>query len=166
MLEYELGKDSLYINDLGLTVNNYDKSVTVAGFYSFSKEDNKCNGHFFYSIDATNTQIRNKVFENFDKTFISKVSGSMQNENTFILSDLYIKKIIPRSDGGCLIIAEKFYESKQTYTYYVNGFPQTSSRTIFNYDEIVVISKNADGTTQFKDKPPFPMVVIIPPLYC
>jgi hypothetical protein len=37
------------------------------------------------------------------------------------------------------------------YTYFVNGIPQTQSRMVFNYDEVIFISKNADGTTQFRD---------------
>ena len=75
----------------------------------------------------------------------------MMNERSPKLTDLYIRKLVANSDGGCTIIAEKYYETKQSYTYTVNGFPQTNFRTIYNYDEIVVIAKNADGTNRFKD---------------
>lgn len=150
MLEYELGNDSIFINELGLAVNNFAKSVAVCGFYSY-KNDNNVAGDFYYSISATTTMIETKSFEDYSKGFVSKIAGSMQNENGFNISDLYIRKIIPRSDGGCLVIAEKFYETKQAYTYYVNGFPQTSYRSIYNYDEIVVTSRNKDGSTQFRN---------------
>jgi hypothetical protein len=75
----------------------------------------------------------------------------MLNETGLTLTDLYIRKLIARSDGGCIIVAEKYYETRQTYTYYANGFPQTSSRTSYNYDEIIVLSKNNEGQTQFSD---------------
>ncbi len=151
MATFDLGKDSLFIADLGMSINNYNNSVAIGGYYSKENDDNKAAGHFYYLIDLEMVVVKTKVFEDFDKNFIAKVAGSMQNENTTNLTDLAIRRIIPRSDGGCMIVGEKYYESRQMYTYYVNGFPQTSSRTVYNFDEIVVISKNADGTTQFRD---------------
>jgi hypothetical protein len=150
-ISYELGKDSLHIYDLALVVNNYHKSVCVAGYYSKEKDDNKIAGHFQYVIDLQTNELKIKSFEEFDKYFVAKVSGSMQNENAANITDLQIKRILPRSDGGCLIVGEKYYESKQMYTYYVNGIPQNQSRMVFNYDEVVIVSKNGDGTTQFRD---------------
>ncbi len=151
MLEYDIGKDSVFITDLGMTINNYDKSIAVAGLFSYGKEDNKSNGSFFYKVNTETTKLEGQRFEDFDKSFVNRVIANMQNETTGALSDLFVKKIIPRSDGGAIVLAEKYYESRQTYTYYVNGFPQTSSRTVHNYDQIIVLSKKADGTTQFNE---------------
>ncbi|MCE2787012.1 MAG: hypothetical protein ACK44P_08195 [Bacteroidota bacterium] len=150
-LTQEIVKDSLYIYDLALAVNNYHKSICVAGFYSKEKEGNKISGHFQYVLNMQTAKLSTVTFEDFDKYFIAKVAGSMQNENAANITDLHIKRIIPRSDGGCLIVGEKYYESRQMYTYFVNGIPQTQSRMVFNYDEVIFISKNADGTTQFRD---------------
>lgn len=150
-LSIELGKDSIYIYDLALVVNNYHNSLCVAGYYSKEKDDNKIAGHFQYILDLQANEVKVKSFEDFDKYFIAKVAGSMQNENAANITDLHVKRVLPRSDGGCLIVGEKYYESRQMYTYYINGIPQTQSRMVFNYDEIVVVSKNGDGTTQFRD---------------
>jgi hypothetical protein len=149
-LEYKIDQDSVFINDIGLAVNNYNKTVCVAGFYS-DENNNKISGSFVYSIDATSTLLQSKYYEPISKAFTSRLIGSMLNETSGNLTDLYVRRIIPRSDGGCTIVAEKYYESRQTYTYYANGFPQTASRITYNFDEIVVISKNADGKTQFQD---------------
>lgn len=150
VMQYDIGKDSVYVNELGLAVNNFNKSVCITGFYS-NKMDNAVTGEFYYLVDATNGEAKTKKFSELSKNFITKIASSMQNESAPGLSDIYIRKIIPRSDGGCLTIAEKYYETKQAYTYYVNGFPQTNYRVVYNYDEIILLSKNADGSTQFKD---------------
>ncbi len=150
IVQYEIGRDSVFINDLGLAVNNFNKSVNVTGFYSY-KQDNHAAGDFFYKIDAVTTLVQATSYEDFTKSYVAKVAGSMQNESSPVLTDLYVRKIITRSDGGCLTLAEKYYETKQAYTFYVNGFLQTSYRVVYNFDEILVISKNANGTTQFKD---------------
>ena len=91
-----------------------------------------------------------KRFDQIDLSFSSKIAGTMQNERNPVLTDLYVRRIIPNSDGGCTIIAEKYYETKQSYTYNLNGFPQTSYKTVYNYDEIVIIAKNADGSERFR----------------
>jgi hypothetical protein len=149
-LEYPIEHDSAFINDLGLVVNNYRKTICVAGFYS-DDNSSKVIGSFSYSIDANSTLLQYKKFEPFQAAYTNKIITTMLNETGTSLTDLYIRKIIPRSDGGCVIVAEKYYETRQTYTYYANGFPQTASRTSFNFDEILVISKNGEGQTQFAD---------------
>ena len=150
IVQYEIGKDSVFINDIGLAINNFNKSINVTGFFS-NKQDNAVIGEFFYLIDNSTTIIKTKSFDILPKNFVAKIASSMQNENSTTLSDIYVRKIIPHSDGGCLTIAEKYYETKQSYTYYVNGFPQVSYRILYNFDEIILISKNADGTTQYKE---------------
>ncbi len=150
MLEFSIGKDSVFVNDLGLVVNNYAKTVNIAGFYS-DKSDNKALGTVYCKLDITNASLSVKKFDPIDLGFSSKIAGIMQNERKPVLTDMYVRKLIPNSDGGCTILAEKYYETKQSYTYNLNGFPQTSYKTVYNYDEVVIIAKNADGTDRFKD---------------
>lgn len=150
MLEYDVAKDSAYINEAALVVNNYSKTVNIAGFYS-DRMDNRCTGNFFYRLDIASAEMKVKKFERFDMSFVSKVAGTMKNENELNLSDLKVRKLVANSDGGCTIIAEKYYETRQAYTYTVNGFPQTSYRTVYNYDEIIMLARNGDGTLRFRD---------------
>lgn len=150
MLEYDIAKDSAYINEAAIVVNNYSKTVNIAGFYS-DRSDNRCIGNFFYKLDVPSTQMQVKRFDSFDLSFVSRVAGIMKNENELSLSDLKIRKLVANSDGGCTIIAEKYYETRQAYTYTVNGFPQTSYRTVYNYDEIIMLARNGDGTVRFRD---------------
>ncbi len=151
ILEYEITQDSLTINDIGLVVNNYKKVVNVAGYYATGENPNEATGSFVYCIDAASTLTLYKKYEPMSKSFEAKVIGIMRNETGTHLSDLYIRKLIPRSDGGVTIVGEKYYETRQTYTYYANGFPQTASRITYNFDEIIVLSKNGDGVTQYNE---------------
>lgn len=150
MLEYGIGNDSSFVNEVSLVVNNYANTVNVAGFYS-DKNDKKCLGTVYYKLNTKTNEMEVKRLDPIDLSFSSRIAGTMLNERTPYLSDLYIRKLVANSDGGCTIIAEKYTESKQAYTYTVNGFPQTNYRTIYNYDEIVVIGKNADGSMRFRD---------------
>jgi hypothetical protein len=67
------------------------------------------------------------------------------------LNDIYIRKIIPRSDGGIFLISEKYFITRQSYTYYVNGFPQTNTRVVYNYNDVLLLSIKADGSLEIGD---------------
>ena len=61
-----------------------------------------------------------------------------------------MNRIVPRSDGGILLIAECFYIEKQPYNNYTSGIqgaaPQsTIIRSVYNYDEVLVISIEPDS---------------------
>lgn len=151
LTEFELGNDSTEIVDLGMVVNNYHQSVTVSGFYRNKTTESSLDGIFMCSIDMRTLSYRVRRSYPFDKALVQKSTSVLTNENSPGLSDLLIRKIVPRSDGGCMVIAEKSYETKQVYTYFVNGFQQTSSRTVYNYDEVMVFSLDTDGKMQFND---------------
>jgi hypothetical protein len=147
MLEYEVGQSDVFIEEIGMCLNNYSKKISVTGFYS-KDNSKKVSGYFYYVLDLASNELITKRFETFPLDFISK---RYNTKGTDDLSDLYIRKMVARSDGGCLLLAEKYYLSRQTYTYYVNGFPQTNSRTVYNYDDVQMMSFNADGSLQFNN---------------
>lgn len=149
-LEYEIHQDSTFINDIGMAINNANQTIHVGGFYSFAN-DRTVAGTFMYTIDVASTLLKHKSYEVLNPAFTTKVISTMLNETGNQITDIYLRKLIPRSDGGITLIAEKYYETRQTYTYYQNGFPQTASRITYNYDEILVFSKSATGKTQFNE---------------
>jgi hypothetical protein len=87
----------------------------------------------------------------FDEFFLNKLSSAKIEKFNPDLNDFYIRKIVPRSDGGLIVLAEKFFQTRQTYTYYVNNFPQTSTRIVYNFDETAIYSINPDGKIQFNE---------------
>ncbi len=144
MLQYAIGNDSLFVEDFTLTANNYNNTVNVFGFYA--KPGIKgLAGYFYYRINAQTAVLEQRTFNaldywNFYATYVGRLGEKQQD-----LSDFYIRKIIPRSDGGILALAEKYYQTRQVYTYYINNFPQTTTRTIFHYDEAPLINIEPTG---------------------
>jgi hypothetical protein len=149
-LEYTIKKDSTFITDLDLVLNNTTNQATVAGFYNYENNTN-VSGTFMYTINIESSLMQTQSYEPFRSSFVNKVLTGMLSQGAKQLSDLKLRKLIARSDGGITFIAEKVYETRQTYTYYANGFPQTASRITFNYDEVIVLSNNAAGKTEFNE---------------
>lgn len=141
MLEYDIAKPEIEIDDISFTINNIKKQINIFGFYAQSEgESNK--GYLFETIDLQTTSIKNNML---DTVSLINLKDKISFGKGLDLNDLYIRKIIPRSDGGLFIIAEKYFLTRQSYTYYVNGFPQTNTRTVYNYNDIMILNINEDG---------------------
>ena len=150
IMEYQLDKDSLFTEELGMVLNNFNQTVSVVGFYS-TKNRNEVSGYFVERINL-NTQLAELNYAGLmDPNVLQKLNAAKLDKKRPDLNDFYIRKVIARSDGGLMLVIEKYYQTRQTYTYYVNNFPQTATRIIYNYDEVGIISLNKEGQIQFSD---------------
>lgn len=147
MLEYDISKPGVEIDDLGFVVNNIKKQVSIIGFYAIEDEVN-ISGYFYQTIDLKTTETLVNVL---DSTSLRLLKEKISFSKTMDLNDLYIRKIIPRSDGGVFLISEKYFITRQSYTYYVNGFPQTNTRVVYNYNDVLLLSVKQDGLLEIGD---------------
>lgn len=147
MLEYDIAQPDIEVDDISFVVNNLKKQINIIGFYAEANTtENK--GYFYQTIDLTSTSISpNILYSNELEKLRDKISFS----KTLNLNDIYIRKIIARSDGGIFMVAEKFFLTRQSYTYYVNGFPQNNTRTVYNYNDVMLLSLAANGTIESGD---------------
>lgn len=148
MLEYEIGGNEKFIEELSMCVNNHLNVVSVAGFYS--KEEKKAVDSYFYvMLDIESEELKNATYDSIPDRVWKKKNSLFDSKSDF--NDMYIRKMVPRSDGGCLLVTERFFVTRQTYTYYINGFPQTGNRSIYNYNDVMFLSINRDGSIQFSE---------------
>lgn len=151
ILEFNIqAKDTFVIEDLGICLNNFKQTITVTGLCAPSANAG-VTGYFFRSYALANGQLLQSNSSLFDEKFLKQVATTRIDRFNADLNDFYIRKILPRSDGGCLLLTEKYYQTRQNYTYYVNNYPQTSSRIIYNFDEIGIMNIQADGSLQFAE---------------
>jgi hypothetical protein len=82
---------------------------------------------------------------------IQKITGSKIENRSSDLKNYFIRKLIPRSDGGLFMLAEKYTRVEQRFNYYLNNMPQEGIRVTYNYDDVALLSINKDGTFHFGD---------------
>jgi hypothetical protein len=147
MLEYDIAQSDIEIDDISFVVNNLKKQINIIGFYAEANTtDNK--GYFYQTIDLNTTKINQNILYNSE---LEKLRDKISFSKSLNLNDIYIRKVIARSDGGLFMIAEKFFLTRQSYTYYVNGFPQSNTRTVYNYNDVMLLSLAANGTIESGD---------------
>lgn len=52
------------------------------------------------------------------------------------------RRLLVRYDGSFVLILERFIELKQLETYYINGIPQSSTKVLYNFNEIGLLFLN------------------------
>ncbi|MFN4084157.1 MAG: hypothetical protein ACK4K9_11050 [Bacteroidia bacterium] len=145
MLQYAINDENIFIEDLTIAINNFNGTTNVFGTYA-QPGVKGLSGYFFLRINSSSGLLENKTFTAIEySTFFKNFTGKL-GEKSQDLSDFYVRKIIPRSDGGIIALIEKYYQTRQVYTYFVGNFPQTTTRTIYHYDEAPVLNINPDGT--------------------
>jgi hypothetical protein len=140
----------MFIEELGFTINNFNKTISVFGFYSI--EDGKAVNGYFYNRYSTNTKETLLQYQSLvQPEILEKLLPAKSEKYSKGLDNFYIRKLIPRSDGGVLVAAEKFTRVEQRYNYYINNMPMEGVRIIYNYDDVVLWSINSDGSIHFTD---------------
>lgn len=139
---YAIGDNEHRVQDITLCVNNFAHLIQVYGF-QLAFDRKSAPSQLYAVVDcAGDKSLRCNRFAYFnpDKAKRQQAANLISD-----VPDLYIRKMVPRSDGGCILIAEKYNVTRQPYTYYINGFPQTNMRIIYNYEDLYVIHSSPSG---------------------
>ncbi len=150
MLAYELGNENLFIEELGMCVNNFNQTVSVVGFYSEGNQTS-VNGYFMERFSISKRSTDEKFASILDANIIQKITGGKVEIKNPDLRNFYIRKVLPRSDGGLFLLAEKYTRVEQRFNYYINNMPQEGVRVTYNYDEVGLLSINKEGSIHFGD---------------
>lgn len=139
---------NFFITDISLVYNEEKHKFDIAAFYDF-KSGKSNQGLFHCSMrDGTDT-VSEPVFSKFNDELIGKVIGAKALEKGEEMENFKFRRLVPRSDGGLLMISEKFFISQQFETFYFNGIPQTSSKNIYNYDDLLILSMDSSGQLEW-----------------
>jgi hypothetical protein len=150
MLAYPIGNENLFIEELALTLNNFNHTVSVMGFYS-EGNNTVVNGFFMERFNIKTRATEEKYASIIDMESLKSVTGAKLERKNPDFKNYYIRKLIPRSDGGAFMVAEKFTKVEQHFNYYQNNIPQDGVRITYNFDDVVLFSVNKDGSIHFGD---------------
>jgi len=135
--------------DVLFSFDNLNRAVVGAGYY-VDKAYSRANGTFFVRAPIRNPATASGKFVPFDATLLETVEGKNKKQKKF-LSEIRVKDLIVRRDGGVLIVGEKFKRldarlspaTQATTSTFSNGLnPFTAD---YFFDDIFIVAHYPSG---------------------
>ena len=178
--EIQIDLPGKFITDLTFRVGN-DGNLVFAGFYS-EKGSYSIKGSYFFHLNPYDRSLLYRNHAPFDFDFLTafmrrkdkvRALQAEQNKDRRRSPELYnysLDRLILRSDGGAVLIAEQFYIERESYyrdyyPYYgYYGYPYgyygnyyRNNREVdylYNYNDIIVVNIRPDGNLQWTARIP------------
>lgn len=144
-----INDENTFLSQPRVILDKLNSNVIYTGFYGYKNSDGSL-GAFGINFNIDSFKTTNSYFTPFDRKFTALVIGASQEEKGSDIAMLKMRKVISRSDGGVVLVAERYYLSTQIETITINGIPQTSTRSISNYDEVIVASFSPKGNLDWR----------------
>jgi hypothetical protein len=139
-----------FISNADLSFNSSSGRVHATGFYG-SKDEDDDKGYFDIAINPADFNFEHAVFRRIDRKTVAKIISIKFEQRGENLNKFSIRKIIPKTDGGCIVISERSYVTTQSDVFYVNGMPQTSYAKVWYNDELLILSLDSLGNLVWDD---------------
>lgn len=128
------------ISDLYLTITA--GKWALAGFYH-SKRRTGLEGFVHIRGVLDTFKITLSQFVPFSESFRQELTGAEFPDRQSMMRDYTIHKAYINEDQKLVMLAEKIYTNQQNYVY--PGTMQTTYRTVYNYNEIVIFEADSGG---------------------
>ncbi len=134
--------DSLDIKTIDLVYDRLRDKPRLVGFFG-NKDDYGITGSIFFELDDS-LQHGLLSTSTFSEDLIAQISVN-DRHNGAVSEGFQILESIPRNDGGTLFIAEQKEIATEDDVVMVNGIPQSTSKNVYNFNEIVLLNYDSSG---------------------
>jgi hypothetical protein len=148
--QFEVKLTGKWVKSISYDVNEDTKEVVVGGFYSDDKKM-KINGIFYLAMDLKSGEIKATSKKAFDSSFMTEMIGEKKAEKGKGLSNFDFDYFLTKKDGGAYLIAEQYYITTHTYT---DSNGNTNTRTVYHYNDVIVVSVGKTGDIEWVRKVP------------
>ena len=149
VLYADLKSDDYCLDEMNYSIDNTSGNIIAI---SFLKEDNKdyMVGYNYMKINPASATVSLNHNYVFPQETLDEIAGLAKEKAIKNLPVYQVGNIIPRADGGALLVAEYYDKTVESYEY-TNYDPyygyRTSTRQVefYEYDDILIFSINASG---------------------
>lgn len=131
---YELPLNKIFLDDVRVKIDNYNKNYLVASFYTKARRGN-VDGLFATLYSKVNDSLINTTYTTFSDELRNSVKSN--GNARFAFNDVFLQNIVMRKDGGYVIAAESVYSSTRGNQFnrwdYFNGYPFFSPSAAYYY---------------------------------
>lgn len=158
--EYKIDLGNKFITDLTFRIQK-DGNPVCAGFYS-DKNSYSVRGTYFFKINKNTGEIYNQGVKDFDFEFLTALMSDRQKKKAeraeaendekrqAELFEYDLDKLILRSDGGAVLVAEQYYIRVQNERFRdFNGLWQNRTDYHYHYNDVIVVNIAPDGNVDW-----------------
>jgi hypothetical protein len=127
-----------------LTLREDSQLLIINGLYAL-KNTSTIEGNIYITYRLNDDRINIYQTLPFSPAFKKLALGEKQYEKDPEIRDLFIRKVSALKDGSSIVIAERIFISQQSQNYISNGHMQTSYRSVYNYNEILMMNISSTG---------------------
>ena len=150
VIEKKLNNDKTHLSSVSMNYDELNKRMNLFSFYGDALNQNK--GYMFVSYGGSDNQRLEVAFKDFDSEFKEELLGVNRTNNGSQLSNFHVKGFKSKENGGIVIIAEKFESINKTEIQFVNGVAQPMTRTVYNFDDVIILSIDSKGEIEWNRK--------------
>ncbi len=134
------------ITGIGVAFDNINRKAVLAGFYA--EKDSYIGAGIYYATLGMESGDSVKIAtRGLDGQANIRLRGERNRGSSLDLVSYPIDRIVPRQDGGAVIVAEAAYTTE--YSFY-DSFSQSFSRRLeYNFENIIIISINSSGAADW-----------------
>lgn len=130
--------------------DDVNEQVVGAGLFDERKAQ-RVNGYFFMRVPGGQMDDHQISFHHFPKEIITTVRGKESKPEDHF-GEVYVKDLILKSDGGVVLVAERYKVVSQMYQGHFNPrMPLPAAQAEYHYDDIIVLNINPDGSLGWGD---------------
>lgn len=129
----EIKLNNIYLDDIRLKVDNYNKRYILTSFYSKSRQGN-IEGLYTATLDRDSLHNVVSRTASFGEELRNEAKGENGMKSAF--NDYFIRNLIVKKDGGFLMAAESFYTTGRPGGYnrgFMYGSPYFRSMDYYSY---------------------------------
>lgn len=142
-----LNAEDIFVSSVYLKEDVLNSRILLAYFYSLRYQ----NGTYGLVNMSISSKSQKELYSNsqvIDKDFTRQITGDKIGKEKE-LNSFAIRDIVPTSDSGSVVLAERFFLTDQNETFYQNGLPVTNSRNVYHFEEVVLFSVSKYGTIRW-----------------
>lgn len=134
-------------------VDEKNNALIIAGYFK-EEDDNRKNQNgasqfFTTKLSLDNFQNIFTSFEPISQAFYFELTGKNSETDPPQLFTFYVKSIVPKMDGGCIVIAESYFKNEETNlgsSYFsVSGMSNYTTTTIYNFNDVLIYDVDSLG---------------------
>lgn len=142
--DYSLNDGTVFLINPRLSIDRKFNKINVTAFYS-NNSFNSFTGVYKFTLPYDSNQKVSMHFEELSDDLISSLIGKVRMEKGIEVSDFQITTTVPTSDGGIILVAERTSVSSDEDILIISGVAQTTTRNIYNYDDVLVLALDTEG---------------------